>query len=114
MKDYLEIYEKFKDVKDIQDYINDVQKLREYFYAGEEQKMKEHIKHLMKKYLIETIAWNVCNPYLPTSFEQSFINAENFLRVQGAKIITEKIFGYQNRLTSDEISFIESMIKPME
>ena len=113
MNDYLEVFEKFKDVKEIFDLCDDVQKLRGYFHAGQFQKMQEHIRSLMIKYSLETLVWNAVNTQPPLTYEQAYINAEAFLRGQGAKIITKKIFGYQSRLTPDEISFIEA-VKPME
>lgn len=113
MNDYLVVFEKFKDVKEIHDLCDDVQKLREYYYTKQFQKMQEHIKSLMFKYSFETLMWNAVNTQPPLTCEQAYINAENFLCSQGAKIITEKIFGYQNCLTPDEISFIES-VKPKE
>ena len=113
MNDYLEIYEKFKDVKEIFDFCDDVQKLCEYFHAGRFQKMQEHIRSLMLKYSLETLVWNTVNTQPPLTYEQAYINAEAFLRGQGAKLVVEKISGYKSRLTPDEISFIEAMIKPM-
>ena len=47
MNDYLEVFDKFKDVKEIFDLCDDVHKLREYYRAGQFQKMQEHIKSLM-------------------------------------------------------------------
>ena len=113
MNDYLAIFEKFKEVKELVDLCDDVQKLREYYRTGQFQKMQEHIRSLMLKYSFETFVWNTVNTQPPLTYEQAYINAENFLCRQGAKIITEKIFGYQSRLTPDETSFIEAMIKPM-
>ena len=110
MNDYLEVFEKFKDVKEIFDLCDDVQKLREYYRTGQLQMMQEHIRLLMLKYLAETVAWNIRNPQQPTTYEQAYINAENFLCRQGAKLVVEKISGYKSRLSLDEISFIESMI----
>ena len=98
MNDYLEVFEKFKDVKEIFDFCDDVQKLREYYRTGQFQKMQEH----------------TVNTQPPLTYEQAYINAEAFLRGQGAKLVVEKISGYKSRLSPDEISFIESMIKPME
>ncbi len=114
MNDYLDVFEKFKDIKEIFDLCDDVQKLHEYYRTGQFQKMHEHIRALTIKYSLETLVWNTVNTQPPLTCEQAYINAENFLRAQGAKIITEKIFGYQSRLSPDEISFIESIIKPME
>ena len=113
MNDYLEIYEKFKDVKEIFDLCDDVQKLREYYRTGQLQKMQEHIRSLTIKYSLETLVWNAVNTQPPLTYEQAYINAENFLRGQGAKLVVEKISGYKSRLSSAEISFIES-VKPME
>lgn len=109
MNDYLEIFEKFKDVKDIIDIYNEVLLLRAYYRAGQYEDMQKHIIHLMNKYDLETRVWNSANTVPPQSYYQSFINAENFLCAKGVKIIVEKAMGYKNRLTPDEISFIESV-----
>lgn len=113
MADYLKIYEKFKDVKEVKDYIDDVVLLRHYYATQQYQKMQDHIRKLMNKYLVETLVWNTVNTSQPTTVEQSYINAENFLRMQGAKIIAEKINDYAKRLSEDEKAFVESMIKTM-
>ena len=114
MTDYLKIYEQFKDVKEVRDYIDDVIHLRHYYATQQFYKMQEHIQKLMGKYIFETIAWNSANPDMPQTYAQSYINAENFLQVQGAKIIVEKVKDYAQRLTEDEKTFIESLVKPME
>ena len=114
MADYIKIYEKFKDVKEVKDYIDDVVLLRHYYAIQQYSQMQDHIRKLMNKYLVETLVWNTVNTSQPTTVEQSYINAENFLRMQGAKIIAEKVKNYANRLAEDEKAFVESMIKPME
>ena len=53
------------------------------------------------------------NTAQPMTIEQFYVNAENFLRMQGAKIIAEKINDYAKRLSEDEKAFVESMIKTM-
>lgn len=114
MIDYLEIYKKFKDVKEVKDYIDDVILLRHYYAIQQYSQMQDHIRKLMNKYLAETLVWNTVNTYQPTTVEQSYINAENFLQMQGAKIITEKVKDYAQRLNEGEKTFIESMIKLMK
>ena len=114
MTDYLKIYEKFKDVKEVKDYIDDVILLRHYYATQQFGKMQEHIQKLMNKYFVETAVWNTVNYYQPTTVGQSYINAENFLKMQGAKIIVEKVKDYAQSLAEDEKTFIESMTKPME
>ena len=111
MTDYLKIYEKFKDVKEVKDYIDDVILLRHYYAIQQYSQMQDHIRKLMNKYLVETLVWNTVNTSQPTTVEQSYINAENFLQVQGAKIIVKKAKDYAQRLTEDEKKFVESLIK---
>ena len=114
MEDYLKIYEKFKDIKEVKDYIDDVIHLRHYYATQQYFQMQDHIRNLMNKYLAETLAWNAVNTFQPTTVEQSYINAENFLQMQGAKIIAEKVKDYAQRLNEGEKTFIESMIKLMK
>ena len=109
MADYLKIYEKFKDVKEIKDYIDDVILLQHYYTTQQYSQMQEHIRKLMNKYLVETLVWNTVNTSQPATVEQSYINAENFLQMQGAKIIAEKVKDYAQRLTKDEKSYFESL-----
>ena len=114
MTDYLKIYEKFKDVKEVKDYISDVILLRHYYATQQYSQMQDHIRKLMNKYYVETAVWNTVNTSQPTTVEQSYINAENFLQMQGAKIIAEKVKDYAQRLNEGEKTFIESLIKLME
>ena len=114
MVNYLEILEKFKDMKDIADLIDEVKKLRFYYQTGQYQSMKHHIDSLVIKYLKDTVKWNLVNPEMPTTYEQAYINAESFLSFQGSKMIVKQVFNYGNRLTCEELAYIESMIKPME
>ena len=114
MTDYLKIYEKFKDVREVKDYIDDVILLRHYYATQQYSQIQDHICKLMNKYIVETFAWNAVNTSQPTTVEQSYINAENFLQTQGAKIIAEKVKDYAQRLNDGEKTIIESLIKPME
>lgn len=111
MTDYLKIYEKFKDVKEVKDYIDDVILLRHYYAIQQYSQMQDHIRKLMNKYLVETLVWNTVNTSQPTTVEQSYFNAENFLQVQGAKIIVEKAKDYAQHLNKGEKKFIEALIK---
>ena len=110
MTDYLKIYEKFKDVKEVKDYIDDVILLRHYYSTQQYSQMQDHVRKLMNKYLEETLVWNTVNTSQPTTVEQSYINAENFLQMQGAKIIVEKVKDYDERLSKEEAKFFETLI----
>lgn len=114
MADYLKIYEKFKDVKEVKDYIDDVILLRHYYATQQYSQMQDHIRKLMNKYLVETLVWNTVNTSQPTTVEQSYINAENFLQMQGAKTIAKSVRNYAQHLSENEAVFIQSMIKALE
>ena len=111
MNDYLAVFEKFKDVKDILDYIDEVKSLRYYFNTRQYQKMREHIDSLTKKYILETIAWNLSNRVAPITDKQAYINAENFMCLQGAKLVVEKVNDFKNRLSKEEIAYIETLLQ---
>ena len=114
MTDYLKIYEKFKDVKEVKDYIDDVILLRQYYASQQYSQMQNHIQKLMSKYVVETFVWNTVNPLQPITVDQSYINTENFLQMQGAKIITKFAKNQMQRLSENEAVFVESMIDPIE
>lgn len=113
MNDFLKIYKKFKDIKDIADLIEDTGKLRYYYGTGQFEEMVMHIESLTKKYFIDTAIWNSVNRNMPATYEQAYINAENFLSALGAKIIIQQVFDYRNRITSEEAAFIDAIIKSM-
>ena len=77
MNDFLDSFEQFKDINEIKDLIDNVQKLREYYYNYENEKMYQHINQLTLKYYLETIAWNSKNTQKPCDEHRAFINAEN-------------------------------------
>ena len=112
MTDYLEIYKKFKDVKEVKDYIDDVILLRHCYVTQQYSQMQDHIRKLTMKYPLEAITWNTVNRIMPNTYEQAYINAENFLQVQGAIIVAKTVTHYVQQLTEDEAEFVESMIKP--
>lgn len=112
--DYLKVYEKFENVKEVADYINDVLKLRYYYVNQQYELMRQHISSAAQKYAGETIVWNTVNNVPPQTDEQAYINAENFLKAKGAIIITENVKNYRQYLTQEEKAFIESMIELMK
>lgn len=108
--DYLQIYEKFKDIKEVSDYIDDVNLLRYYYSTYQFAKMQEHVQKLMCKYALETAVWNTVNTSRPKTFEQYYVNAENFLQTQGAILIVKSVKNYAQRLSREETRFIETLI----
>jgi hypothetical protein len=74
--------------------------------------MYQHIRFLTTKYLIETLAWNSTHKTMPTTVQQSYLNAETFLRLKGISILLQNGINTQELLSSEEEAFIESTIKP--
>ena len=76
--DILVTLEKFSDIREITELIEEVKTLRKYFYSNEYDKMQEHIHKIMIKYFEESICWNTVNTEQPKTFDQAYINAEFF------------------------------------
>ncbi|MBQ3115986.1 MAG: hypothetical protein IJC07_03050 [Clostridia bacterium] len=114
MNDYLEILHEYKEDKDIDDLISDVQKLRYYYSTQQYDLMIQHINNLMIKHLTETLAWNSVNKIQPVNYDQSYQNAEDFLQAKGFVILLKKGYDLSKHLKQEEINFIKQMIKPME
>lgn len=90
MKDFLEDLDKYKYFKDIKDLIDEIKELRKLYSNQDFEKMMEHINKLTQKYSVEAIIWNYTNPIIPQTFEQQYINAEQFLNAQGVRMLAEK------------------------
>ena len=114
MNDYLDFFEHYKDFKEIADLINEVNQLREWYYTRQYDRMQQHINELAGKYLIETLAWNTSYPSMPTTVQQSYINAESFLRLKDFSLLLKNGVNLQERLSAEEMAFIESTIKTIE
>ena len=50
---YLKIYEKFKDVKEVKDYIDDVILLRHYYATQQYSQMQNHIPIMLAVYHVQ-------------------------------------------------------------
>ena len=114
MEDNIEIFERYKSIREIADLIDDITKLREYYYSKQYDKMQQHINDLTHKYIVETLTWNAAHPSMPTNPQQAYLNAENFLRLKGFSVLLKSGIKTSEKLSADEIAFIESTIKPME
>ena len=112
--DYLQELEKYKDLKDIKDFVDDVHKLREYYSTRQYDAMSQHIWNLMIKYAKETVTWNITNTKMPTTPDESYINAENFLRLKGFSMLIQKGINLQNKLNQQELNLINNWINKSE
>ncbi|MBR5439307.1 MAG: hypothetical protein IKV61_03715 [Clostridia bacterium] len=114
MNDYLDILSNYKNVKDVYDLIEEVQKLRYYYSTRQYDLMINHIRNLTLKYFIETLEWNSKNKEQPISYDAAYQNAENFLRTKGFTMLLQKGYDLSQHLKQEEINSIQQMNKPME
>ena len=90
MDKYLKEFEMYKEYKDIKDIIDEVNKLNELYYNKKYDEMLDYIHNLIRKYFVETLTWNSINTTMPQTIEQQYINANDFLKTQGLKILIDK------------------------
>ena len=114
MNDYLDVLKGYKDVKDVFDLIDDVQKLRFYYFNQQYETMMQHIRNLVAKYPIDAGFWNLFNRIMPDTYDQAYQNAENFLRFKGFKLLLEKGYNLSKHITQEEINSIQQTNKPTE
>lgn len=111
MNDHLTIFEQFKKEKEILDLIDDIKKLRFYYSTQQYDSMLQHINDLTKKYALETLVWNSVNKVQPITYDQSYQNAEVFLRSKGLVMLVKKGCDLSQYLNQEEIHTIQQMIK---
>lgn len=79
MNDFLNLLEPYKNIKEIADLIDEIQKLREYYYTQNYEKMQQHINNISNKYLVESAVWNTFHPVKVFTPEEQYSIAEEFL-----------------------------------
>lgn len=88
MTDYLKEFEQYKHIKEISDIISDITTLRNLYSSQQFDLMQQHITNIIKKYPVETQTWNAVNRVPATTVDESYRNAENFLKAKGyAKLL---------------------------
>lgn len=64
--------------------------MRFYYSSQQYKEMEQHIDILTVKYAVETFVWNSnCNSF-PTTYKQTYENAENFLKTKGISCCRKK------------------------
>lgn len=89
--DWLEQYKSYQNIKEVRDYIENVQKLRFLYQTMNYKEMQQHIGDLMRKYRMESVIWNTTNNIMPQTYEQMYRNAEAFLQTVGVQLLIEKL-----------------------
>lgn len=72
--------------------------------------MRDFIKRLISKYSLEALAWNLKHPVMPDTFDQLYINACDFMRVQTVKEISIAVPNYLDLLTEEEKAILDVLI----
>lgn len=80
MNDYLKEYKKYKDIKEVENLISEIEKLRYLYNCQNYNEMQNYVNELMRKYMFETIAWNSVNSVPASNYHEMYQNAESFLR----------------------------------
>ena len=111
MEDYLEIFKGYKDVKDVFDLVDDVQKLRFYYSTKQYETMMQHIRNLVAKYPLDAELWNLFHPNMPNTYEEAYASAESFLRGKGFAILLKKGYDLSQYLKQEEITTIQQTNK---
>lgn len=89
--DWLEQYKSYQNIKEVRDYIENVQKLRFLYQTMNYKEMQQHIGDIMRKYPMESVIWNTTNNIMPQTYEQMYRNAEAFLQAVGVQLLIEKL-----------------------
>lgn len=97
MSDYLKEFEKFKNIKEMGELIEEIVELRKLYISYKFLKMYQHIINLMNKYALETKLWNTINTVQPQSYDQLYVNTEAFLRAKGEEIISKVVCKLSNK-----------------
>ena len=114
MIDYLEVLKRYKDVKDVFDLVDDVQKLRFYYSTQQYETMMRHISNIVAKYPIDAGFWNLFHPNMPNTYEEAYASAETFLRGKGFVMLLKKGYDLSQHITQEEINSIQQMNKPIK
>lgn len=97
MNDYLQEFDKFKNIKEMGELIEEIMELRRLYTSEQFVQMQRYIAYLMQKYALETAVWNSSHPIQAQSFKEHYINAETFLKAKGVKIISETMHKSNDR-----------------
>ena len=106
MNDCLPTFEQYKFIKEIDDLIDEIRKLREYYFTQQYDKMQEHIKMVASKYSIESSVWNRSHRTIPVTAQQAYLNAESFLRANGMLILFKNGVKLQGQFSSEDLTFL--------
>lgn len=87
----LEYLKQFREIKEISDIINEIEKLDRLVYQDKWDKVVQHLQDISQNHKIEKAVYNSVNPSPPQSMQQSAANCRQFLLVLGAEKIAKEL-----------------------
>lgn len=89
----VEYLKKFKDIKEIEDILNELKEIEKYQQKLDVKKAEDFLNRLRIKYIKDLVEYNVKHPYMGKNLEENLNNAKEFLFDKADKIIKKKVIG---------------------
>lgn len=89
----VEHLKKFKDIKEIEDILNELKEIEKYQQKLNVKKAEDFLNRLRIKYIKDLVEYNAKHPYMGKNLEENLNNAKEFLFDKADKIIKKKVIG---------------------
>lgn len=89
----VEHLKKFKDIKEIEDILNELKEIEKYQQKLNVKKAEDFLNRLRIKYIKDLVEYNAKHPYMGKNLEENLNNAKQFLFYKANKILAKKIMG---------------------
>ena len=89
----VEHLKKFKDIKEIEDILNELIETEKYQQKLDVKKAEDFLNRLRIKYINDLVKYNAKHPYMGKNLEENLNNAKEFLFDKADKIIKKKVIG---------------------
>lgn len=89
----VEHLKKFKDIKEIEDILNELKEIEKYQQKLDVKKAEDFLNRLRIKYIKDLVEYNAKHPYMGKNLEENLNNAKEFLFDKADKIIKKKVIG---------------------
>lgn len=88
MKNDTKSLELAKNLNELLQCFNDIQKLHRLYNSMQYDLMRLHIKDITIKYPGEAFFWNLAHPFIPKTPYEIFYAADQFLKCHGITVLT--------------------------
>lgn len=87
----LEYLKQFREIKDVAEIIDEIEKLDRLAYQYDWDAVGQHLQDVSQKHIVEKAIYNSVNQSPPQSIQQSAANCRQFLLALGAEKITKEL-----------------------